>query len=1438
MEYLAMGYVLLFCSLFALVNGVGVVSPSEYVWMTGEWDKCQGAQCGFGGTQSRTTWCEHIEGWTARTSDCDPMSVPENESTCFKVCAEHAELFEWQIEEWGPCERDGEQIESPTSSGACGETSLGKQYTKIKCVEKNTTYIQRPHESFVSNEVCLQLHPELIISQECITPCPQDCVVTEFTPWTECTNTCGNGTQIRTRRVVIPPSRGGWQCPPLNQSRVCEDTPLCEVEQAYTYSFKIGPWGECERFETEYPEVMTWGTGFPIVGMQNRDIWCIQSDGAEVNLSNCLTGYRSRYPAKYQACIISRNCEVSQWSDWSSCPVMCPHPDGITNTSQDRPTAYRIRSRQVLQLSLGAGKLCPNLDERQPCMIESCPRFIWRTGRWSNCSVSAVMSQRHAVEYANNRTLCGGGLHKRHVYCTRMNDTVFIPVPNELCESSSKPPSNGECSVPCPKDCKVSHWGPWSVCKTTSCSVQSYKRVKGHRIRTRDIITQPDIGGKQCAHLAEFLPCNTHMCYEWAMEPIEECVIQTGDHCGEGIQQYRVTCVGPDKTPINDRSCASTIFEDKPTAEQSCSIPCPDDCVLTEWGPWSACLVACGRGGLENRRRSIVARNKPGSKECDSELTEERLCNSHSCVGFAWMATDEWTTCQIVNYPIPLNELIELTCGIGRQNRIQESVCVRVSNFKEAPDKRCSDMKKPPISQYCKIPCPSDCEVSEFGEWSPCPESCPEGRGADFVQTRQRYILKHAVHGGTICPALTEKRLCIIPSYCYKFRWFPSDWRLCEPVSEENGIPRLNEDNQKCGMGLKTREIRCERKDGYPYRVDECLKYSGPMPTLSEPCHLPCDDECEFMEWGRWTDCPTYCQGEQIRRRKLTGISRKREECNDRTLFIERRSCTCSSFYLVPAGRESNCILRANSPFGFGDCGFGYKYRAWQCRDENERIMPFSYCSSDSEFTESLCETPCARDCQLSPWSEWIECGQLTDSVGQRTRRRHILKGPVNNGRLCPMHDREGYIYEIKPCQLFNDSNVEYYWSTEMWQECHLDVNIAHENASCGSGGFQRRAVRCIMKSLFGVIGWANHTMCDLESKPEATRECTKPCPGECVVSEWGEWSICPGNCNLVSFIHRTREIIREPSPEEEDLCPDLLEQQQCMLGINCYEYVWNVTSWSTCELKPGAVCGEGTMTRILQCKEKNGAENAVDMSYCEERIPPFNQSLEGKCHVGCSIDCLLSEWSEWTKCSDVCEPDVGQIRTRNVLREVAALGRPCSTQLQQQRPCKAMPCFQWVMSEWSECIVQDGECGMGIRTRNLSCTQNDGVAIEDGFCIGNKPYNNNFNITAEGMKLLEKTQLCTISCPGESVGPPAVTSSKLLATPTMFPNKTSTAYPPIFCDNKADGIHPWPGSCSEFYICLEGITYEGSCTPDAYNPDSHRCDDMANVPGCEHYIP
>ena len=68
-------------------------------------------------------------------------------------------------------------------------------------------------------------------------------------------------------------------------------------------------------------------------------------------------------------------------------------------------------------------------------------------------------------------------------------------------------------------------------------------------------------------------------------------------------------------------------------------------------------------------------------------------------------------------------------------------------------------------------------------------------------------------------------------------------------------------------------ELLCQRADGLPVpSVDLCLRYSDPKPVSSQLCHLPCDEDCNISEWGKWSECELNCSGEQIRRRRIKGM--------------------------------------------------------------------------------------------------------------------------------------------------------------------------------------------------------------------------------------------------------------------------------------------------------------------------------------------------------------------------------------------------------------------------------------------------------------------------------------------------------------------------------------------------------------------------------------
>ncbi len=57
------------------------------------------------------------------------------------------------------------------------------------------------------------------------TPKPVDCKLSKWSAWSTCSEPCGGGTQMRTRKVVQNPEHGGKACDPLTQSQACNKQP-------------------------------------------------------------------------------------------------------------------------------------------------------------------------------------------------------------------------------------------------------------------------------------------------------------------------------------------------------------------------------------------------------------------------------------------------------------------------------------------------------------------------------------------------------------------------------------------------------------------------------------------------------------------------------------------------------------------------------------------------------------------------------------------------------------------------------------------------------------------------------------------------------------------------------------------------------------------------------------------------------------------------------------------------------------------------------------------------------------------------------------------------------------------------------------------------------------------------------------------------------------
>lgn len=156
---------------------------------------------------------------------------------------------------------------------------------------------------------------------------PRDCLVGDWSTWSACSKTCGSGVQTRTRLVIKEPANNGKACPVLAESQPC-NIQSCAV---ITPPPQVVP--------PPQPQVIPQ----PQLPPPIPDI----------------------------------NCEVSGWSNWSTCSKTC---GGGTQT----------RTRTITKQPSGKGQACPPLSESQSCNTQACidinsrPTRVDFTGRQVN----------------------------------------------------------------------------------------------------------------------------------------------------------------------------------------------------------------------------------------------------------------------------------------------------------------------------------------------------------------------------------------------------------------------------------------------------------------------------------------------------------------------------------------------------------------------------------------------------------------------------------------------------------------------------------------------------------------------------------------------------------------------------------------------------------------------------------------------------------------------------------------------------------------------------------------------------------------------------------------------------------------------------------------------------------------------------------------------
>lgn len=143
-----------------------------------------------------------------------------------------------------------------------------------------------------------------------------------------------------------------------------------------------------------------------------------------------------------QSCPV--NCQVSSWSDWSTC---------------DPATGTQTSTRTVTQQPQNGGSVCPSLTQTRDCPVD-CQVSDWSA--WTLCVSGSQTSTRTVTQQQLN-----GGAS-----CPSLTQTRD-----------------------CPVNCQVSQWSSWGSCQN------------GVRTRTRTVTQQPANGGTPCPTLTDYTGC-------------------------------------------------------------------------------------------------------------------------------------------------------------------------------------------------------------------------------------------------------------------------------------------------------------------------------------------------------------------------------------------------------------------------------------------------------------------------------------------------------------------------------------------------------------------------------------------------------------------------------------------------------------------------------------------------------------------------------------------------------------------------------------------------------------------------------------------------------------------------------------------------------------------------------------------------------------------